>query len=745
MEENRTMTHLTKMWQLMVAFIKDFTGEAVRGTKEHWKGIAVFSAVAFVGFIILIAVLLHATANYRFCGLCHNMDSYIESWKQSSHKDVSCLECHFEPGLWGELVGKWKAQTHVVMQITGTAPPRPHTEISDASCLREGCHSTQDLKKKKITYKGVEFSHDTHLSELRRGKKLKCVSCHSQIVQGKHLTVTETTCFTCHFYKKNEHPEMAKCKLCHPQTETKIFIDANENLPFRHKGYVDRGVQCQQCHFDIIFGEGGMKDNICVQCHAEPKILQSKYTSEEIHSNHVSLHKVECFRCHATIDHFIPRPEGSPLAGKKQVVKTALAGYHYDSNCIKCHSMDEHNAKRNMFMGKGMKDLPDLPSPMFLAHLDCASCHIAISSEDGISKGIKRKGFEEIIKSCSDCHGPGYDDMARHWKKLLTAEINKTEKALLKARNSLTAYRNNARFGQAEQLLEQADSYLQFTKNGRGLHNIDYALKVLVQSQKQIEKARSMVIPNYIGKKITSPTGCTELCHNCVECIETKPVPFGNVQFPHDVHVSDEGMACLDCHTPRENHGHTLMKGCSNCHHGSGTGSVLCEDCHTASFNLYKGQNACDEVSCDVRGTANPMAKEVTCQDCHTQVVDEKETTLAGIKETCIECHDSSYGPMVDDWKAKVKALKVDSLFEELQQTQRMVLFAIRNGQYTYDVQDLLNNAEKNLKQLRQGNPIHNLAFSQNLVGKVRTLLDKAKEKLRRHSTIKTLGEGEYK
>jgi len=739
------MSHLKKMWQLLIDFIRDFTGEALRGTRQHWKGIVIFSGVAFIAFIALIAVMLHATANYRFCGLCHNMDTYIESWKQSTHKDVSCLECHFEPGLWGELAGKWKAQTHVVMQITGTAPPRPHTEISDASCLREGCHSTQDLRKSKITYKGVGFSHDTHLSELRRGKKLKCVSCHSQIVQGKHLTVTETTCFTCHFYKKNEHPEMAKCKLCHTQSKAKIFIDANENLPFRHKGYLDRGVQCQQCHFDIIFGEGGMKDNICVQCHAEPKILQSKYTSEEIHSNHVSLHKVECFRCHATINHFIPRPEGSPLAGKKQVVKTALAGYHYDSNCIKCHSMDEHNAKRNMFMGKGMKDLPDLPSPMFLAHLDCASCHIALSNTDGISKGIKRNGFEEIIKSCNDCHGPGYDEMARHWKKLLTAEIDKTAKSLLKARNNLITHKNRARSSQISQLLEQAQKNLQFTKNGRGLHNIDYALKLLAKSQEKIQEAQTMIIPNYIGKKITSPTGCTELCHNCVECIETKPVPFGNVQFPHDVHVSDEGMACLDCHTPRENHGHTLMKGCSNCHHGSGMGSVLCEDCHTASFNLYKGQNACDELSCDIRGTANPMAKEVTCQECHTQVVDEKETTLTGIKQTCIECHDSSYGPMVDDWKAKVKALKVDSLFEELQATQRMVLFAIKNGQYTYDAQDLLNNAEKNLKQLRQGNPIHNLAFSQNLVAKVHTLLDKAKEKLQRHSTIKTLGAGEYK
>jgi len=728
-----------------MAFIKDFTGEALRGTREHKKGIIIFIGVAFVVFIILIATLLHLTANYKFCAMCHNMDTYIESWKQSTHKDVSCLECHFEPGLWGELSGKWKAQTHVVLKITGTAPPRPHTQISDASCLREGCHSTQDLKKSQITYKGVSFSHNTHLSELRRGKKLKCVSCHSQIVQGKHLTVTETTCFTCHFYKKAEHPEMAECQLCHPQTKAKIFIDANENLPFIHKKYLDNDVACQQCHYDVIFGEGYMKDNICVQCHAEPKILLSKYTSEEMHKNHVTLHKVECFRCHATINHFIPRPMDSPVPSKKIVQKRSLKGYHYDTNCIKCHTQEQHSPKRQMFTGKGASDLPDLPSPMYLAHLDCASCHIKITSSGGIAKGIKRNGFEEIIQSCNDCHGPGYDEMAKHWKKLLSAEQDKTEKFLLQAQNTLSKYKNSNSFKQASVLLEQAESNLRFNKNGRGLHNIDYALKVLVDCQEKIQEALSMTVPAYVGKKITSPTGCTELCHNCVECIETKPVPFGGVQFPHDVHVSDEGLDCLECHTPRERHGHTLMKGCSSCHHGSGMGSVLCEDCHVATFNLYKGQNACDEISCDIRGTANPMAKEVTCQECHTQVADGQETTLAGIKQTCIECHDDSYGPMVDGWEAKVKALKVDALYNELQDTQRMVLFAIKNGQYTYDVQDLLNNADKNLKQLRQGNPIHNLEFSQELADKVRKLLDKAKEKLQRHSTIKTLGEGEYK
>ena len=39
--------------------------------------------------------------------------------------------------------------------------------------------------------------------EMTRGIKLRCTSCHSQIVQGQHMAVTATTCFLCHF--KNQH------------------------------------------------------------------------------------------------------------------------------------------------------------------------------------------------------------------------------------------------------------------------------------------------------------------------------------------------------------------------------------------------------------------------------------------------------------------------------------------------------------------------------------------------------------
>ncbi len=742
-----------EMWRLLRDFVREFLGTLIRGIVEHWKGFLVFCGVAAIAMVLLVVVVLKATASPKFCGSCHNMQSYIESWEQSTHKEVGCMDCHFEPGLLGSLWGKWKAQAHVVMKITGTAPSRPHTQISDASCLRQGCHDTGELSQVDLTFKGVKFSHDTHLGDLRRGKKLRCVTCHSQIVQGEHLTVTESTCFICHFYDRAADLQLASCQTCHVETKAKIFIDANESLPFVHKEYLDRGVLCVQCHFDVIAGDGHLKDNICVQCHSEPEILLSERVAEEIHRDHVTLHKVECFRCHSVIDHGIVRPKSPHLEAHEGETVQRLAflsqggpgGYHYDTNCVKCHSLDQHEPKRLMYMGTGAEGVPDVPNPMYLAHADCGSCHIALrATESGLDFTL-RLSYDEAIKSCSDCHGEGYDDMAKHWKKILGEEIDRAQAALGAARKEAAGARGDAA-KEAAAVLDVGKKNLDFVRAGYGLHNMDYALKVLADVREKAEQVKAKVVAGYKPREVVSPSGCTQLCHSCVECIETTPVPFGNVQFPHDVHVKDEGFGCLDCHTPREKHGHTILGNCNECHHGSGVGAVECQDCHVDNHNLYNGQNACDELSCDVRGEKNPMADAVTCEECHPEVVADKATTVDGIKKTCLECHDEDpkYAAMVDEWKAQVPDLKIDELRGLLKETQGMVLRAIQEGKYTYDAQDLVNNAEKNLKLFETGNPVHNLAFSRDLANRVRALLEQAQKTLQTHSTVRTLPKSEY-
>jgi len=79
------------------------------------------------------------------------------------------------------------------MFITGKGLTNLHAEINDGSSLQKGCHRSQDLKAKMI-FKNVAFDHGKHLEELRRGKKLRCTTCHAQIVQGAYFFTHFSKC-----------------------------------------------------------------------------------------------------------------------------------------------------------------------------------------------------------------------------------------------------------------------------------------------------------------------------------------------------------------------------------------------------------------------------------------------------------------------------------------------------------------------------------------------------------------------
>ena len=174
--------------------------------KGHWMLLTRRFRRIILGLIVLVVAALgsfffYFSSSPGFCKSCHIMDTYVASWQGSKHKDVRCDKCHYAPGWRNVVRAKVAATSQIIQTITGTEGSKLHAEVEDAACLRGGCHETR-LLKGKVTFKGKYlFDHTTHLSttKLRRGKKLRCTSCHSQIVQGSHITVTESVCFTCHF------------------------------------------------------------------------------------------------------------------------------------------------------------------------------------------------------------------------------------------------------------------------------------------------------------------------------------------------------------------------------------------------------------------------------------------------------------------------------------------------------------------------------------------------------------------
>src|SRR5271169_502784 len=198
---------IRSLYGLVKAFLKDFYTESKRGTLQHKKGIALFLCFVFLCFVVIAVGLFKLSETPFFCGLCHNMKVYVDSWKASSHRSVGCIKCHYKPGLPNHLKGKWQdGQLSLAYFITGKSPTKPHAEIDDASCLQSGCHKRADLKDDMV-FKNVLFSHPRHIEQMRRQKQLRCTTCHSQIVQGAHMTVTDVDCFICHFHKGSGQTE----------------------------------------------------------------------------------------------------------------------------------------------------------------------------------------------------------------------------------------------------------------------------------------------------------------------------------------------------------------------------------------------------------------------------------------------------------------------------------------------------------------------------------------------------------
>ncbi len=700
-------------YQYVKAFWIDFFKEAKRGTQTHLKGIKIFLLFSVITFVILLGAVLKFTESSTFCGLCHQMNAYMESWKASSHRQVACTKCHYEPGFLNHLKGKWvDGQVSLAYFISGKTPNRPHAEINDSSCLQKGCHRIEDLREDMI-YKNVAFSHGKHLGELRRGMKLRCTTCHAQLVQGAHLTVHEINCFICHYYQAGPRGEeeciscaVGSCASCHVEPKGDIKV---KGWSFNHRKYIARGVVCERCHINVVQGDAHVPEGKCVQCHNEPEILTTKYTSQFMHKNHVTDHKIECADCHTYIRH-----ETGPI----------LTFVRSSAVCDKCHSEEMHLSPRELYRGSGGIGVPDSPSLMFTANVDCVACHRK-GEESQAALHTTQYVEKAIGEACVDCHGEGFDDTLKHWKGLLSKAQNETDQRIFNAQKMVYDLERNKgeakEFKKAQNLLNEARHNYSFVLLGKGTHNIEYAFKLLNAANNKTEQALAAIDRGYKPREFKTYMTCTSLCH---VGIEKRTVPFNDIKFSHETHVAGHGMKCSDCHSPRENHGKTFQKNCAECHHGKEIKKVKCEDCHVAVKRLVQGKGGIG-----VRERPSNKLDVVECIDCHRDISTKKRDTFDAIKKRCIECHDQSYGEMVVRWKAASEELlkkvvpKIDRVREEIEKIDR-------RGGHTFVYRKLFGEAEFNFNLAKNGKGAHNLEYTEDLLEIANNRLDEAIKQL---------------
>jgi hypothetical protein len=313
--------------------------------------IVVVRIVSILATVVVSEKVPEISENPAFCGKnCHIMRPYYDSWRTSSHNDVRCVECHYEPGLIGYLKGKlnglmqFYSYETTVEEYSGNL----YAKVMDKNCLL--CHE-QRIFSSSILFLGVNFTHKTHLLEQKRGIGLTCTSCHSMLVIGMsehrsvtdpscsqchpnivqselgHIVVTTGTCFTCHFRDVKDNTSISGCPSCHgPPKQTH-----NNYTNFNHTTHIDQGYNCLTCHTELSTGASDIvPKNKCYSCHNVKERVDKYDDFNFVHKNHVTNNKIACYQCHPNVKH---EPQIKP-----NLCAMCHSDCHQPKFCSDCHA-----------------------------------------------------------------------------------------------------------------------------------------------------------------------------------------------------------------------------------------------------------------------------------------------------------------------------------------------------------------------------------------------------------------------
>ncbi len=610
--------------------------------KKKKKKIIIF-LVLLAFLILLLGGAAEYTSHSKFCSTCHYMKPFYRSWQTSKHNNVECATCHYPPGLKSKLNSKILGLLQIGKYWTKLyLKSKPWAEIPDESCLRPGCHERR-LLKGRVKFKTVIFDHNPHLGDLKRGKRLRCTSCHSQIVQGEHITVTEGTCFICHFKKSEHYPGVGRCTICHH----KDTLVSEKEKRYNHTNVFTRGFKCDKCHSSTIIGDGAIPRENCFKCHWETDRLNKYDDTDLMHKTHIADHKIECLQCHLTIQHKIVRKVEALV------------------NCQTCHP-NYHRAQRILFSGEGGKGhLNQIPNIMFEKGLSCKGCHIF--HEDKGGKLIKGRTYISAPGACESCHGKGFSRILWEWEKTTEKKLDKI-KSIYKKVNSKIKQSKNGDQEKIKQLLRDAAFNIDIVEQGKGVHNVQYAEELLSAAYNNLLTALEEVGISYKPEKFLVkvkevPYKCAT-CHTGIEEITTK---IYGLTFSHGNHVVGRKVKCSKCHSNLRKHGEFIIskKECSKCHHQEIKKD--CTGCHKLQKTFYQGGSLGNyTIPKDIMFEAG-----VQCLDCHLGV---QRKIFRSNENKCLDCHDNDYKEIFYEWRNSVKNL-IFSIKTSLKELKKSHLF----------------------------------------------------------------------
>ncbi len=375
-------------------------------------------------FIAMIVIVVAGTVAFeyvespQFCGtFCHVMNPYYDPYLQPADNsmmaihvatEISCSNCHDEPGIVGKIQGLLAAIPEAYLYYTNSYDPEDlGGEISRGACLK--CHDGNIATAPWYVTTAVGTIVNPHADEN------KCTDCHNSHHEGFGLS--ENACSVCHGTSLDnfkgmlsDHAERAgtDCMNCHNRRHPDDAL-----IPFTEYPALINTDFCSDCHGGDVerLSSGLHESESCIGCHNEHGTLTINFDNcfGSCH-NPASGHNAtlsSCSVCHdiSTI-HLKPGVDLGELfsniicsnchiaensAYESSFTLESLEIYG-DNGCIDCHS--EHKAI-------------SYPHLVNLPFSDCNSCHSTYNKVSTVHDrtGISYLGFLGITNDfCSDCH-----------------------------------------------------------------------------------------------------------------------------------------------------------------------------------------------------------------------------------------------------------------------------------------------------------------------------------------------------
>lgn len=409
--------------------------------RRRWvKRLSLSILVVLVGSAALLGVAEHETAQPDFCGSCHIMDPYYESWQADLHGgklDIACVDCHYAPGERTTIKAKLRGLSQVASYVSGRyGATRPRAHVSNDSCMTAKCHGDLEFMDKEISVGTVRFKHANHLKvdsqalasveqDLAALKATIVASAGEEIAgavaavareAGPHrdridrmvelASAAATAISRADLERLSELSHRGvriaqlseiQCTNCHSYG-ARISMEGHPS-PAHHFSVAT--TTCYTCHFN---NEGfNVGTNNCLMCHAqlpqgeilvhaeltarEGEQLQTpELTKQSVRMNHAAIleRKVDCIACHADV------------ASKDSQVERR--------DCERCHDQER------FFADWQEPFTVDLVASYHAAHVPqqrakCLDCHSEIQHQlIRDDDGDEAEFLSSVMANCAQCH-----------------------------------------------------------------------------------------------------------------------------------------------------------------------------------------------------------------------------------------------------------------------------------------------------------------------------------------------------